>query len=567
MGWGRRERWGRGAVPLLLLVIAAAAGAAGAGFQPEELAAVVALPAEKRCPGVDVRPACLPEDEDSEEGCPDGTLGPRGFRQEFWKQKPVLLQGAAKEWGEVLGGGFPVDRDKFVERFGNDTILLKSKGADIIAPEIDIIQRKTFREAVQEITAPGSQKIVLDVESMYTLDELVHKEFRNSPEAFTPELTPWLWEALGGGQTRLRPHGYPPLNAQIRRSVGGEAPEDAPDPLLYLDIISLASTGKGGSAPWHFHGEAFLTLLWGAKQWGVLPFGSLTAEVRGSWLTPPGEWHEKVWPNIQDPDTKAVSAPCVQVPGETMYVPPNYHHLTRNLDLTFGLGEHHEGLIANDEQELTGSWHFGDPLPANLLRAVEKKDVGAMITYANALQNEESAKIYERLVELDPTDMKARSKVIDKAIKDGAPVSVVGAMFQDTWDTLDTAAPLATSIAFKVSFLKVLIDTSEDEALLTDLALPLLEKMLEDNRDSSRYAAPVLGAMADYKVVHNDRFGPQTSRAQEEAFVEASRFAQRALECDLDLLHNMDIQKLQELASMGSEVAREQDMRSRGGDL
>ena len=59
---------------------------------------------------MDVRLACPPEVEDSEEGCPEGTLGPRGFREEFWKQKPVLLQGAAKEWGEVLGGGFPVDR-------------------------------------------------------------------------------------------------------------------------------------------------------------------------------------------------------------------------------------------------------------------------------------------------------------------------------------------------------------------------------------------------------------------------------------------------------------------------
>ena len=89
-------------MPLLLL---APAAAVAAGFQPEELAEVLALPAEKRCRGVDVRPACPPEVEDSEEGCPEGTLGPRGFREEFWKQKPVLLQGAAKEWGEVLGGG------------------------------------------------------------------------------------------------------------------------------------------------------------------------------------------------------------------------------------------------------------------------------------------------------------------------------------------------------------------------------------------------------------------------------------------------------------------------------
>lgn len=552
MGRGRR---GRGAVPLLLL---APAAAAGAGFQPEELAEVLALPAEERCRGVDVRPACPPEVEDSEEGCPEGTLGPRGFRVEFWKQKPILLQGAAKEWGEVLGGGFPVDRDKFVERFGNDTVLLSSHSADIIAPGNEVHQRKSFREAVQEITAPSSQRLVLDVELVSAAYDLVHKEFRNSPEAFTPERTPWLWEALGGAETRLRPHGYPPLNARMPRSLGGEAPEDAPPPLLYSDIVSLASTEKGGSVPWHFHGEAFLTLLWGAKQWGVLPLGSLTAEVRGNWFTPPGEWHEKVWPNIQDPETKAVSAPCVQVPGETMYVPPSYHHLTRNLDLTFGLGEHHESQIGDlDDPEVHG----------NFFRAVENEDVAAMFTYANMREGEEAAEIYERLIELDPTDMLAREKLIAAAIQDKASVSVVGAMFRETWNTLDAAAPLDTSVRAKVSFLENIISVAEDEALLTELALPLLEKMLEDRPDPSKYAAPVLMVLSNYKLHHNDRFGPKTSEAEVEAIAEAGRFARRALECDSSLLHDMDVRLLRNYASSGAKAAREQDMRSGGGEL
>ena len=451
-----------------------------------------------------------------------------------------------------------MDRDKFVERFGNDTVLLSSHSADIIAPGNEVHQRKSFREAVQEITAPSSQRLVLDVELVSAAYELVHKEFRNSPEAFTPERTPWLWEALGGAETRLRPHGYPPLNARMPRSLGGEAPEDAPPPLLYSDIVSLASTEKGGSVPWHFHGEAFLKLLWGAKQWGVLPLGSLTAEVRGNWFTPPGEWHEKVWPNIQDPETKAVSAPCVQVPGETMYVPPSYHHLTRNLDLTFGLGEHHEGQIGDlDDPEVRD----------NFFRAVENEDAAAMFTFANMMEGEEAAEIYERLIELDPTDMLAREKLIATAIQDKASVSVVGAMFRETWNTLDAAAHLDTSVRAKVSFLENIISVAEDEALLTELALPLLEEMLEDHPDPSKYAAPVLMVMSNYKLHHNDRFGPKTLEADVEAIAEAGRFARRALECDSSLLHDMDVRLLHNYASSGAKAAREQDLRSGGGEL
>lgn len=241
-----------------------------------------------------------------------------------------------------------------------------------------------------------------------------------------------------------------------------------------------------------------------------------------------------------------------------MYVPPSYHHLTRNLDLTFGLGEHHEGQIGDlDDPEVRD----------NFFRAVENEDVAVMFTYANMMEGEEAAEIYERLIELDPTDMLAREKLIATAIQDKASVSVVGAMFRETWNTLDAAAHLDTSVRAKVSFLENIISVAEDEALLTELALPLLEEMLEDHPDPSKYAAPVLMVMSNYKLHHNDRFGPKTLEADVEAIAEAGRFARRALECDSSLLHDMDVRLLHNYASSGAKAAREQDLRSGGGEL
>ena len=119
---------------------------------------MLALPAEERCPAVEVRRACTPDEEDSEGGCPGGALGPYAFRQEFWGKKPVLMQGAAKECGDVFGGGFPVDREKFVERFGDDVVVVLSGGSDVVTPGTEAEQRLPFREAVAEITGPGSTR-------------------------------------------------------------------------------------------------------------------------------------------------------------------------------------------------------------------------------------------------------------------------------------------------------------------------------------------------------------------------------------------------------------------------
>ena len=343
--------------------------------------------------------------------------------------------------------------------------------------------------------------------------------------------------------------------------MGGEEPEGSPMPQVYTDIVSIAMSEKGGSVPWHFHGEAFPTLLWGAKQWGLMAFGGLTADVRGSYLNTPGNWHDTVWPTLRDPKKKALTAPCVQVAGETMYVPPNYHHITRNLDFTFGLGEHHP--------EIHGSGGVGFSHPdaqAMYKEAVDKGDVLAMFFYARGMrgsehahEREEGARVLERLVELDRTDMRAHGLLMQISLEDGAPVAVVRALYHRAWDALDAGvaqgAPYDAAIRAKITFLEDLVTDSGEEALLSEVALPLLERMLEDHPEPSKYAAPVLMVMANYQLHHDDRYGTDIKESKVAAVAAAGELARRALECEPSgLLHDQELELLQEYWSNARAV-------------
>ena len=322
--------------------------------------------------------------------------------------------------------------------------------------------------------------------------------------------------------------------------------------------------------PWHFHGEAFLTLLWGAKQWGLMAFGGLTADVRGSYLNTPGNWHDTVWPTLRDPEKKALTAPCVQVAGETMYVPPNYHHITRNLDFTFGLGEHHPEIHGSG-----GVDFFHPDAQALYKEAVDKGDVLAMFFYARGMRDselaherEEASRVLERLVELDRTDMRAHGLLVQISLEEGAPVAAVRALFYRAWDALDAGvaqgAPYDAAVRAKITFLEDLVSEAGEEALLSEVALPLLERMLEDHPEPSKYAAPVLMVMANYELHHSDRYGAGSKESMRAAEIAAGKLSQRALNCEPSgLLHDKELELLRGYLNLARKGGRsDQDMDS-----
>ncbi len=174
---------------------------------------------------------------------------------------------------------------------------------------------------------------------------------------------------------------------------------------LLATVYSMGSSDEKGGVPWHIHGEAYLTLLWGAKQWGLAPPGLLSAAVRGDWMIPPGRWHQDVWPGIKDPDAKAMTAPCVQVAGETLYIPEMWGHTTRNVMPVFAMGDQVPSLESQRvrpelEKHAKG---VGSTVPMDIEVATYLRNTMLF----RGEQHEYGRSLARKVIEESPNDMRA----------------------------------------------------------------------------------------------------------------------------------------------------------------
>ena len=112
--------------------------------------------------------------------------------------------------------------------------------------------------------------------------------------------------------------------------------------------IFLAPPGEG--AGFHFHNDAASVLVHGRKRWFMYPpsawdvialpkdtgQGSAAAEVGGLGLVSQRQFFESVYPKVLRAGAPARMRPheCVQRPGEVMYVPEMWTHMTLSIGAT-----------------------------------------------------------------------------------------------------------------------------------------------------------------------------------------------------------------------------------------
>jgi len=364
-----------------------------------DAASVYAAPPSERCPAHVALQACSKEDEMANR-CFD-KLGPKRFFREFAHKKPVLILGAAQEWGEKLPGGgefggFPLDPSAFMERFGDAHAIVNTYGQKVSSADSMGDREMPLREAFAEISAPGSTKLVIDIASGSATDGLSAEATQRLSEDFRPP--EWLWNIYAGEQGRQR---FKECKADDKACKGTKS-------TLLSTVYSMGSSDARGGVPWHIHGEAYLTLLWGAKQWGLAPPGMMTVDVRGDWMVPPGRWHQDVWPGIENAEAKTMTAPCVQIAGETMYIPEMWSHTTRNVLPVFAMGEQVSSLDMTAKRTTleefarfrTGKDSFKSP------------DVEASTYLRNYLirdpeKTTDARQLAERILEEYPSDMRA----------------------------------------------------------------------------------------------------------------------------------------------------------------
>lgn len=120
------------------------------------------------------------------------------------------------------------------------------------------------------------------------------------------------------------------------------------------------------------HGATWIGLVHGRKRWALYEPGRATGIERGSPIYGSRQWFERVRPSLP---LDRLPLECTQEPGEVMYLPGAWAHLTMNLGEAIGVGAQ---AIWNEAVE--------DPL---LRKAADKGDPEAQVMVATRLPERE----------------------------------------------------------------------------------------------------------------------------------------------------------------------------------
>ena len=230
-------------------------------------------------------------------------LSVAAFRAEFVdKQRPLLLRGEA---AAAFSAGWNAlghwSEAEFLAKYGD--VLLQGSGS------------RPARTAAETIRAFHT-----DAPAMYHWSDL---DTQNLTEATLPDFrpTPALYEGT------------------MRR---GD---------FLASSIFLAPPGEG--AGFHFHNDAASVLVHGRKRWFMYPpsawdvialpkgneEGSAAAEVGGLGLVSQRQFFEGVYPKVLRAGAPARKRPheCVQRPGDVVYVPEMWSHMTLSIGATVSI--------------------------------------------------------------------------------------------------------------------------------------------------------------------------------------------------------------------------------------
>jgi len=232
-------------------------------------------------------------------------------QEEFYKEyvatgKPVLVPGMVDEWPARTEW----QRERMINKYGDVqvTVIRSSE-----------ITRRQYAESESYISSLGFQ----DEQSKASGGNMTFKEFVTVLDGLSLKETdpPYLFN-------------YSPLP---------NLPEDYIHPYLFepredafqtpydmREEKSFFYVGKNSSGTYfHQHDHAWNTVLFGAKQWYLYPPMTGTP---GPMYTSPKIWAEQYKNAVGDPPLE-----CVQYPGELLFIPGSWSHLTLNYGDTVGI--------------------------------------------------------------------------------------------------------------------------------------------------------------------------------------------------------------------------------------
>jgi hypothetical protein len=224
-------------------------------------------------------------------------LGEAEFLADYWGKKPVLIRGMISGWAARHNWR----KEKLLKSYGGqnltvDEAVVVPNQFRISAPSLSL------EEAIPLLESDPSQ-FVFDPKQFFQQNKRVLKDF--TTPSFFKEFSPKRGHAVTANK-----YGQ-------------------------LHNWHMFSMGAGSSGlPWHTHGATWIGVVFGKKQWFLLPPGKATPQQRGSRLQSALEWVEVTLPTL----TGAEHLRCVQLPGEVLYLPAAWAHLTLNIGTSLAIG-------------------------------------------------------------------------------------------------------------------------------------------------------------------------------------------------------------------------------------
>ena len=220
---------------------------------------------------------------------------------------PLLIRGLTAKWPANENW----ERSKLIEKYGNKSVFAGSESSIVYGGGTATMPMKltTFLASMRKPSDVMPDAFTFDVTVLDTIPELA-KDYR-VPLMFKS------WDNAEQQQSKVTWH-----------------------------MLSLGSSRTG--LPFHSHGKTWLALLHGSKRWLVYPPGfnaPAEAQARFNPLKPVHAWLEDVYPSLRDlpvagSSSAAASRPieCIQRPGDIVYLPDGWAHMTVNVGEAIGVG-------------------------------------------------------------------------------------------------------------------------------------------------------------------------------------------------------------------------------------
>eukprot|EP00040_Diaphanoeca_grandis_P027989 m.160575 g.160575 ORF g.160575 m.160575 type:complete len:563 (-) comp31186_c0_seq2:105-1793(-) len=302
----------------------------------------------------------------------DGQPG-ANFPENALENEPYFVRNVSYLWGNVANN---LTRDALLESFGQMEITVKDASSAVLA--------QFGHSPLRDILSPQKSPPINGENTK--LSEFVH--------AMRQDSTTSMWFDVSGSQESLnltsKFHRQPHF-LHIHNKKGSEKPN------VWRPVVSIGGAGSG--LPFHVHGAAWLTTVYGSKLWFLIPPQNWppVGEASKNFVLSPMQSSTARRLLKQPPSGLKV---CLVSSGNAIVVPDGWAHATLNLGETIALGEQRAPDFSRSSS---------DPI---LMRSALEAAVYGEQTYRNGRDDDKAIAFLKRASELEPLNMKMAANLI-----------------------------------------------------------------------------------------------------------------------------------------------------------